>query len=83
MSARDRDLFSSLYMFSWGSFVPLNPISVNTLVRKFSPCLLRADLDNILGSSVMLYLLSNIHSCFIHPYISSIPYILKVSIKMV
>ena len=81
MSDRDSAIFDILHLFIWIRFVTLKLISTKTLVSNFFPSILRGKLAVFPEFSVMLYLSRNLHGCFIHDSVSSIPYVLKGIIK--
>ena len=82
VSDRDIHVFASLLMFRWSKFGPFNPISVKNLVGNLSPSLLRGNLSVLPKFIVMLYSFRNHHSCFIHPSVSSISYVLKAIVNI-
>ena len=81
MYARDKDIFSSMNLFIWIRFLPLNPRLLKTLISNFYPSLLRGNLAIFPGFSVMLRSLRKRHSYFIHTYVIIISYVLKGRVK--
>ena len=81
MSTRERALLTSLNLFIWSRFVYLNLISGKILVSNLYPSLLLVNMAVSTEFNVMVYFLRNLHSFYIQPSVSSIPYFLKVSVN--